>query len=83
VSAPYTINHAEESTTVRVNQQTNGNRWNLLGEFRFGPGTAGNVVLTDEGVASADIVSADAVRFVLIQPDEEPTPGSTVGWLVQ
>ncbi len=32
-NAPFTINHINGSTTVRVNQKINGEKWNYLGEF--------------------------------------------------
>jgi hypothetical protein len=34
-AVPYTITHSSGSQTVKVNQQTGGGRWNLLGTFNF------------------------------------------------
>jgi hypothetical protein len=64
-NAPYTINHADGSDTIRVNQQTNGGVWNLLetdttDSFYFDVGTSGSVVLSDD---ADGVVVADAIRF--------------------
>ncbi len=61
-NAPYTIGHMGGTSTVRVNQQTNGGKWNILGLYEFDAGTAGSVTLTDD--ANPTLVMADAVRFV-------------------
>ncbi len=61
-NAPYAIAHAGGTSVVRVNQQTNGGRWNILGLYEFEAGTAGSVTLTDD--ANPSVVVADAVRFV-------------------
>ncbi len=58
--APYTVTHASGSTTVRVDQRANGEAWNLLGEYYFGPGEY-SVTLSDD-VASGNII-ADAIRI--------------------
>jgi lysophospholipase L1-like esterase len=57
--AAYTVNHSSGSTTVVMNQQINGAKWNNLGTFYF---TAGDysVVLSDS--SSANEVIADAVK---------------------
>ncbi|HUV42283.1 MAG TPA: hypothetical protein VMW23_10895, partial [Sedimentisphaerales bacterium] len=34
-NAPYIVNHASGSTTVRKNQQINGRQWNDIGQFFF------------------------------------------------
>jgi hypothetical protein len=65
-NATYTVNHADGSTPVTVNQQVPGTpeprsgQWVSLGVFRFRGGIDGNVVLTD---AASAVVIADAVRF--------------------
>lgn len=58
--AVFDLRHAEGVTTVEVNQQINGGRWNELGIF----------YLLDDGTESLDVsdqnggaISADAVRF--------------------
>jgi len=71
--AAYTVNHKYSSTLARVNQQTNGNKWNLLGEYKFNAGEDGSVVLSSAashngGDASA-VVSADAIQFVYVGPE--------------
>jgi hypothetical protein len=66
-NSPYRINHAGGNNTIPANQTLNGAKWNLLGQYAFNAGTAGNVVLSD-AVASTSVVSADAVRFVYRGP---------------
>lgn len=57
-NAPYTIAHAGGTTTVRVDQTTNGGGWYSLGQFAFDAG-AGSVVLSND---ANGIVIADAIR---------------------
>ena len=62
-AAPFDIRHALGSTRVTVDQRALGGQWNLLGTFSFNAGTTGAVTLTD-AVASSQVLSADAVKFV-------------------
>jgi RHS repeat-associated protein len=62
-NAPFTITYSTGSTTVSVNQRSNGGQWMLLGTFPFNSGTAGMVTLTDKANGT---VIADAVKFVPI-----------------
>jgi hypothetical protein len=57
---PYTIDHLNGSTTVRVNQQANGGQWNSLGTFAFQG--RGSVSVSDD-VSTGDDLVADAVRI--------------------
>ena len=50
---------------MRVNQQTNGGQWNLLGTFDFQD--QGSVVVSDDVSSGQDVV-ADAVRLVYLGP---------------
>jgi alpha-L-rhamnosidase len=59
-NSPYTIYHAKGQETIRVNQEKNGGKWILLGEYDFTSGTSGYVVLTND---ADGIVVADAVAF--------------------
>ena len=59
-NAPYIVNHASGSTTVRKNQRINGRQWNDIGQFYFNQGDY-SVVLTDDGDYGS--VAADAVRI--------------------
>jgi hypothetical protein len=61
-NVPVDIVHAEGTTTVTVNQRLNGGKWNLLGTFRFIPGTSGYVQIRTGGTVG--YVIADAVKFV-------------------
>jgi hypothetical protein len=66
-NAPYTVHHAEGSTTVPVNQRLHGTpdirtgEWMSLGTFPFRAGIDGYVELTD---GADGVVIADAVRFL-------------------
>ena len=74
---PFTINHFDDSTTVRVDQRTNGGQWNLLGTFYFQD--EGSVVVSDDVSSGQDIV-ADAIRLVYRSeglPQVTPTPEPT------
>jgi PKD repeat protein len=66
-NAPYTVYHAAGSTTVRVNQKTNGKKWNLLGKYNFDIGDY-SVVLTDN--ADSGNVVADGIR---VADENNPT----------
>lgn len=69
VDAPYIINFDGGSTTVLVNQQTNGGQWNFLGEYNFKAGTNGFVKLTDAFTGNGGLqLMADAVRFASVPP---------------
>jgi uncharacterized lipoprotein YddW (UPF0748 family) len=68
--APFTIHHAGGSTTINVNQQTNGGQWNSIGTFAFNSGTAGYVSLSND--SSPSVVLADAVRVTLEVAGPEP-----------
>lgn len=58
--APYAIHHADGSSTVRVDQRTNGSRWVSLGTYRFEAGSAQVVELSND---ADGYVIADAVRL--------------------
>ncbi len=74
VDVPYTVHHLGGSTTVRVDQQRDGGRWNLLGAFGFDD--QGAVTVSDDASSGRDIV-ADAVRLVHEGPLPSPTPTAT------
>lgn len=78
-AAPYTIHHRNGSTTLPRNQTADGSRWNLLGTFEFNPGMSGRVTLSND-VPVDQYVSADAVRFVLV---EELEPSQVDGWAIK
>jgi len=60
-TAPYVIVHASGSTTVNVNQQINGGKWNSLGSYALNSGN--NVVRLSCWTTTGFIVLADAVRW--------------------
>ena len=57
------ITHTGGTSTVPVNQQTGGGAWNLLGNFNFAVG-GGTVKVTDGHSDTANVVMADAIRWV-------------------
>ncbi|MFO7535130.1 MAG: choice-of-anchor Q domain-containing protein [Kiritimatiellia bacterium] len=58
---PYVVNYYGGAMTVKMDQRTNGGKWNLLGTFPLG-GT--NSVMVSDAVSSGGDVVADAVRLV-------------------
>lgn len=61
-NVPIQVNHAGGSTTVTVNQQTNGGTWVSLGTFTLQGGIGNNVIIKND--ATNGYVVSDAVRFV-------------------
>jgi hypothetical protein len=61
-SVPYTVTHANGSTTRLFSQQTGGGRWVLHGRYTFNGGTAGYVQMSDAN----GLAGADAARFVRV-----------------
>ncbi|MFH0875985.1 MAG: serine hydrolase [archaeon] len=59
---PYTINTYYGPRVVRVDQRTNGGKWNLLGNYYFFD--TGSIIISDNATSGGNIV-ADAVRIVL------------------
>jgi uncharacterized lipoprotein YddW (UPF0748 family) len=59
--------YREGNAELTVDQRTEGQRWNVLGEFPFDEGEAGHGRLSN--AASEGVVIADALRFRLIQAD--------------
>jgi len=62
-SACFSIVHAQGTTIVRANQQTNGGQWNLLGTFQFDAGEY-SVSLTDKPAEGTGKVIADGIRIL-------------------
>ena len=61
--AVFVVHHSGGISRVQVDQSEVGNSWVFLGEFHFEAGTAGAVVLSNQGSAASKVVVADAVRF--------------------
>ena len=80
-NAPYIVHHSKGREIVRVNQEQNGGKWNLLGEYDFASGTDGHVLLSND--ANGYVVT-DAVAFspaadslpsgISMAPLESPPP---------
>lgn len=58
--APFTVEHADGSTTIKVNEKEHQKMWFLLGTYRFDASKPAAVVLSNK--ASSNVI-ADAVRF--------------------
>jgi hypothetical protein len=66
--ARYTVNHADGAQTFVINQGAGQDaKWVSLGQFRFGSGRSGGVVLESTGGGLA--TAADAVLFRLVYED--------------
>lgn len=61
-TAPYIVYHSAGSTTVYVNQQLNGGKWNGLGTFDLNAGS--NQVKLSCWTTTGFVVIADAVRWI-------------------
>jgi N-acetyl-anhydromuramyl-L-alanine amidase AmpD len=61
-AAPYIVAYNGGSTTVPVNQQTNGGQWNSIGTFNFAAGS--NNVKLSCWAGSGYIVVGDAIRLI-------------------
>lgn len=68
-AVPVKISHSEGSTDLTVNQQVNGSRWNVLGRYSFE--AVGSVTLTAK-VSYPTSACADAVKFTLVQTNQQP-----------
>lgn len=68
------IHHADGITVVNSSQNSvNANQWLSLGKYRllYGRSSAIGSVELDAGTASGGKVFADAVRFILCEPEQE------------
>jgi PKD repeat protein len=66
---PVAINHADGTAQTTVNQQLNGGRWNVLGQYYFNG--SGSVTLTANRSYPTSHC-ADAVKFVMLESKEPP-----------
>ncbi len=62
-NVPVDVSHDEGTSTVSVDESTNGGQWNLIGTYNFTAGT-GSVTVRTDGTTSH--VAVDAVRFARI-----------------
>lgn len=72
--APFTVEHAEGTAEVRVDQRQGPTRWVPLGTFPFEAGTDGRVILRNN--AAKRNVIADAVRFRLTEAAAPALPSA-------
>ncbi|MCC5877166.1 MAG: phosphodiester glycosidase family protein [Candidatus Sumerlaeia bacterium] len=73
----YTVHHLHGTTTVNMDQTTNGSRFNSLGVFDFEAGEDARVTLTNVGPADR-FVSADALEFLFVE--DLPESSLTDSW---
>jgi hypothetical protein len=64
-NTPFTIKSLSGSTTVYMNQKTDGYRWVPLGRYHFAAGTTGNVTITNN---ANGVVVADAIKLEWVDP---------------
>lgn len=75
VKAPYTVIYNGTSTTVQVDQTTNGGKWNSIGLLPFVAGISDYVKLANgTGEPASTVVVADAVRFFYVRPFDTTPP---------
>lgn len=75
-AAPFTVEHAEGETVVRISQRQAGNRWVRLGDFEFEAG-GGAVMLRQDVSSEGEVLPVDAVMATR-WPDRAPTAGTDV-----
>ncbi|HEY0946912.1 MAG TPA: cellulase family glycosylhydrolase [Opitutaceae bacterium] len=75
-NAPIDVTHATGTTGLSVKQWYSNGLWVPLGVFDFAAGTAGNVLVRNDGADG--YVIADAVKFALVE-DIGPTPPNAPG----
>jgi hypothetical protein len=87
-NVPVTISHTAGTSTVTVNQRTNGGAWFLLGNFPFAAGSAGYIRIDTTGtdgyvVADAVGISLPGEAGVMLYADNgraaEPPSSSAAG----
>ncbi len=62
-NAAHVITHSAGTTTIGVNQEINGGKWNYVGTYDFAAGISGNVKISDNFPESTQVVMADAIKF--------------------
>lgn len=71
-NAPYVISFSGGSQTNFINQKSGGSQWVSLGTFNFAAGNSGYVRVTDQFPDAAQVVMADAIRFVATSLPTQP-----------
>jgi len=60
---PYVIVHANGRDTVRINQATNGSKWNFIGKYNF-PSDPSQCVIISNQTTTGTYIVADALRLL-------------------
>lgn len=71
-NAPVSITNAGTTANLIVDQNTNGGKWNTLGNYTFNAGTTYKVTITAPNLTPPS-TCADAVSFTYIPPNIAPT----------
>lgn len=80
-NAPVTIYFNGGTSTTRINQETGGGSWRLIGtNLNFRTGTNGFVRISNGTGETNQLVIADAVRFVYRLEQETPAGTSAPEW---
>jgi hypothetical protein len=74
LDAPFTVHHADGTTTVRLNQRVNGGIWFPLGQFRFAGAGGEKVTLSNDVADTSTLVVGDAVRISAVSADVADWP---------
>ncbi len=75
--AEHIIVHASGETTIKVDQQSFGGTWILLGTYSLTQGTTCYVKITNKFSDSSKVVMADAIKFAYVNIVPSPTPSPT------
>lgn len=84
-SVPHVITYNGPTTTLNVNQQVNGGKWNLLGTFNMLAGSGNHVRISDAIGNTSQVAIADAIRFVKVPSDiiiDNPSANRVGSWIL-
>lgn len=72
------VHHASGESIVKINQQVNGGKWNLIGTYYLSEGTSCYTRITDNFTNTGSlVVLADAFKFAYVNTVPSPTPSPT------
>ncbi len=78
-NTPFIVLHASGADTVRLDQSTNGSKWNRIGTYSLSGDSSDAIIVSNAGTIGTYIV-ADAVRIVSYDPNSasaiEPLQGN-------
>lgn len=62
-NTPFIVHHARDIDTVRLDQSSNGSKWNLIGSYQLSGDSSEAIILSNAGTVGTYVV-ADAVRII-------------------